>query len=325
MKLASLKTGGRDGALIVVDSALARAALVPRWSTLREAVENWSAAMPDLQAASDGIAGNAASFAFDASLCSAPLPRAFQWLDGSAYLNHAELVRKARSAEMPELLYREPMMYQGAADGLVGAMDPIMVPDENYGIDLEAEIAIVTDDVPMGISIEEAPAHIVLVMLVNDVSLRNLMPEELSKGFGFLNSKPATAFSPVAVTPDELGAAWDGRKLSRPIISRVNDMIIGAPDAGTDLDFDFAQLIAHTARTRTLAAGTIIGSGTVSNRAEAAGVSCIQERRMREKIATGAFQTPHLQFGDRVAITMLDDDGQAIFGTIDQKIEQYVR
>lgn len=320
MKLASLKEGGRDGTLVVVEPALATAARVPGWPTVRGAIEDWTRAEPELRHAAATLFDNPARFAFDPLRCAAPLPRAFQWLDGSAYLSHAELVRKARGAEMPEILYREPMMYQGAADGLLGPTDPIALPDESHGIDLEAEIAVVTDDVPMGVSVADAPVHILLVMLVNDVSLRNLIPEELSKQFGFLNSKPASAFSPVAVTPDELGPAWTGRKLDLPLVSRVNGVTIGSPHAGTDLDFDFAELISHAARTRTLSAGTIIGSGTVSNRAEEVGVSCLQERRMREQITTGEMHTPHLGFGDSVAIEMHDAAGASIFGRIEQRV-----
>lgn len=320
MKLASLKEGGRDGTLVVVDRALARAVRVRGWPTLREALESWSESEPQLRAAAEGIAGHPEAFAFDPANCAAPLPRAFQWLDGSAYLSHAELVRKARNAEMPDLLYREPMIYQGAADGLMGPMDPIVAPDAAHGIDLEAEIAVVTDDVPMGVSADDAAGHIKLVMLVNDVSLRNLMPDELSKQFGFLNSKPATAFSPVALTPDELGDAWTGRRLDLPLTSRVNGKWIGSPHAGTDLNFDFAELIRHAARTRTLSAGTIIGSGTVSNRAPEAGVACLQELRMREKIETGEIRTPHLQDGDTVEIEMLDADDVSLFGRIAQVV-----
>ncbi len=319
MKLASLRKGGRDGALIVVDRALERAATVPGWPTLRAALEDWPSAEPDLRRVADTLAAGG-GFAFDPAQCAAPLPRSFQWLDGSAYLSHAELVRKARNAEMLPILYSEPMMYQGAADGLLGPRDPIVLPDEAHGIDLEAEVAVVTDDVPMGVSVADAPRHILLVMLVNDVSLRNLMPDELSKQFGFLNSKPATAFSPVAVTPDELGDAWTGTKLNLRLASAVNGRSIGSPHAGTDLNFDFAQLISHAARTRTLSAGTIIGSGTVSNRAEDAGVSCLQELRMREKIATGEIATPHLRFGDTVAIEMVGEDGASIFGRIEQRV-----
>ena len=341
MKLASLREGGRDGTLVVVDRVLSRAARVPGWPTMRDAIENWAAAEPALRAAHAALEGDAggsagdwvgpeparassdqASFAFDPAQCAAPLPRAFQWLDGSAYLSHAELVRKARNSEMLEIFYREPMMYQGAGDDLLGPCDDIVLPDEAHGIDLEAEVAVVVDDVPMGVSADEAVRHIKLLMIVNDVSLRNLMPDELSKQFGFLNSKPATAFSPVAVTPDEAGAAWDGRKLALPLVSSVNGREIGRPNAAVDLNFDFADLIAHAARTRNLKAGTIVGSGTVSNRDEAAGVACLQEQRMREKIAHGEFRTPHLRFGDTVTIDMNAEAGGSLFGAIRQKVVQ---
>ena len=339
MKLASLREGGRDGTLVVVDKALSRAARVPGWPTLRVAIEDWVAAEPALRKAYDALSADAGgstgdwagpepaagadgtSFLFDPAQCAAPLPRAFQWLDGSAYLSHAELVRKARNAEMPDLLYREPMMYQGAADDLLGPRDDIVLPDEAHGIDLEAEIAVIVDDVPMGTTAAAAPAHVKLLMLVNDVSLRNLMPDELSKQFGFLNSKPATAFAPVAITPDEAGAAWDGRKLALPLVSSVNGAEIGRPNAAVDLNFDFAELIAHAARTRNLKAGTIIGSGTVSNRDEAAGVACLQELRMREKIAHGEIRTSHLRFGDTVSIDM-HKDGTSLFGAIEQRVVQ---
>ncbi len=340
MKLASLREGGRDGTLVVVDRTLSRAARVPGWPTMQAAIENWSAAEPALRAACVALAsgeggsagdwvgpepasaGEDTSFAFDPAQCAAPLPRAFQWLDGSAYLSHAELVRKARNSEMLPIFYREPMMYQGAGDDLLGPNDDIVLPDEVHGIDLEAEVAVIVDDVPMGTSAADAPAHIKLLMIVNDVSLRNLMPDELSKQFGFLNSKPATAFSPVAITPDEAGAAWDGRKLALPLISCVNGREIGRPNAAVDLNFDFAELIAHAARTRNLKAGTIIGSGTVSNRDEAAGVACLQEQRMREKIAFGEPRTPHLRFGDTVAIDMPGEDGTSLFGAIRQRVVQ---
>ncbi len=320
MKLASLREGGRDGRLVVVDRTLSRAAMVSAWPTVQTALEQWSLARPALEAVYGALCAGNGGFPFDPSVCAAPLPRAFQWIDGSAYLSHAELVRKARNAEMPEILYREPMMYQGAADDLLGPREAIRLPDEAHGIDLEAEVAVITDDVPMGVRVEDASKHILLLMIVNDVSLRNLMPDELSKQFGFLNSKPSTTFSPVAITPDEAGSAWDGRKLALPLISAVNGREIGRPNAGVNLDFDFAQLIAHAARTRNLGAGTIIGSGTVSNRDEAAGVSCLQELRMREKIAHGEFRTSHLRFGDRVHIEMCDANGASLFGAIDQEV-----
>lgn len=333
MKLASLRQGGRDGTLVVVNTGLTRAIAVPGWPTLRDAIEQWNIAEPELRAAAEALeqepgamasagasVARAESFAFDPAECAAPLPRAFQWLDGSAYLSHAELVRKARGAEMPPILYREPMMYQGAADDLLGPRDDIALPDESHGIDLEAEIAVIVDDVPMGVSAETAPKHIKLLMILNDVSLRNLMPDELSKQFGFLNSKPSTAFSPVAITPDEAGAAWDGRKLALPLVSTVNGREIGRPNGAIDLNFDFADLIAHAARTRNLRAGTIIGSGTVSNRDEAAGVACLQELRMREKIASGEIITDHLRFGDIVRIEMVDAGGGPLFGAIEQRV-----
>lgn len=326
MKLASLRAGGRDGSLLVVSRDLSRAVRArPIVPTLREAVEDWSRFRPALAALSDALnAGKAPdAFALDVNALAAPLPRAFQWCDGSAYLSHAELVRKARNAEMPASLYEDPLMYQGGSDGFLGPTEPIRLADEDWGIDLEAEIAVVTDDVPMGVSAEAARDHIRLIMLVNDVSLRNLIPNEVAKGFGFVMSKPATAFSPVAVTPDELGDAWDGAKVSLPLRSSVNGTLIGQPNAGVDLSFDFPRLIAHAATSRTLSAGTIIGSGTVANRDPSAGASCLQEKRMREKLATGAIQTPFLKFGDTVRIEMLDAAGASIFGAIEQRVEQY--
>jgi fumarylacetoacetate (FAA) hydrolase len=263
------------------------------------------------------------TFAFDSRQVESPLPRTFQWCDGSVYLNHAELVRKARNAEMPEQLYSDPMLYQGASDSFIGPRDPILVEKTEWGIDLEGEVAIVTDDVPMGISVENAASHIKLIMILNDVSLRNLMPTELAKGFGFFVSKPSTAFSPVAITPEELGSAWDGTKVHLPLVCYVNGELLGKPNAGVDCYFDFARLIAHAAQTRELRAGTIIGSGTVSNRDVAVGSACLQEKRMLEKITQGEMTTPHLQFGDNVHIEMLDSAGQSVFGAIDQEVVQY--
>jgi fumarylacetoacetate (FAA) hydrolase len=264
-------------------------------------------------------------FPLDPAALAAPLPRAYQWCDGSAYLHHVELVRKARKAEMPPSLYDDPLMYQGGSDGFIGARDDILVADEAWGIDLEAEVAVIVADVPMGASPDEAREAIRLVTLVNDVSLRNLIPGELAKGFGFLHGKPATAFAPVAATPDELGPAWDGGKLALPLVRHVNDRKLGAPNAGVDMNFDFPRLIAHAAKTRALAAGTIVGSGTVSNRDPAAGSSCLAERRMIETIEKGAPETPFLSFGDRVRIEMLDAEGRSIFGAIDQRVVQYRR
>jgi fumarylacetoacetate (FAA) hydrolase len=325
VKLASLKRGGRDGTLAVVSRDLTRCAAVPEIApTLQRALETWSKAEPALRAIAAQLEeGKLEPESFDPRLCAAPLPRAYQWLDGSAYLYHVELVRKARKAEMPPSFYSDPLMYQGGSDSFIGPTDDILVAEESAGIDFESEVAVVVDDVPMGISAEAAAGHIKLVMLVNDVSLRNLIPTELAKGFGFVRSKPATAFSPVAVTPDELGSAWDGRKLSLPLESSLNGKLFGAPNAGRDMNFDFPALIAHAARTRELEAGTIIGSGTVSNRDPAAGSACLAERRMIETIEAGAPKTQFLKFGDRVRIEMKDPQGRSIFGAIDQKVVRY--
>jgi fumarylacetoacetate (FAA) hydrolase len=327
MKLASLKSGGRDGTLVVVSRDLSRAVAVPEIArSLQAALDDWAICSGRLRVVSDALnAGKVKeAFAFDAAAAAAPLPRAYQWADGSAFLYHAELVRKARKAELSPSFYSDPLMYQGGSDSFIGPTDDILAADEAWGIDLEAEVAVVTDDVPMGVTAERAAAHIKLVMLVNDVSLRNLIPGELAKGFGFLQAKPATAFSPVAVTPDELGAAWDGGKLHLPLVSRINDTLLGRPDAGKDMNFDFPTLIAHAARTRELEAGSIVGSGTVSNRDATVGSSCLAERRMIETIAQGAPETPFLRFGDRVRIEMLDGTGQSIFGAIDQRVVKYV-
>ena len=326
MKLASLKAGGRDGTLVVVDRDLRRAVAVPDIArTLQAALDDWARCAPRLAAVSERLAAGEAKEAvsFDPAAAASPLPRAYQWVDGSAYLHHAELVRKARKAEMPQSLYGDPLMYQGGSDSFIGPRDDILAADEAWGIDLEAEVAVVTDDVAMGTGADEAAGHIKLVMLVNDVSLRNLIPGELAKGFGFFQAKPATAFSPVAATPDELGAAWDGRTVHLPLVSHLNDKLLGRPNAGTDMNFDFPTLIAHAARTRALEAGTIIGSGTVSNRDPDAGSSCLAERRMIETIADGKPTTPFLKFGDRVRIEMLDAAGLSIFGAIEQKVVKY--
>ena len=325
MKLASLRRGGRDGTLVVVSRDLARCVAVPEIApTLQRAIEDWRSAEPALREVAARLeAGTVAAEPFDPKLCAAPLPRAYQWLDGSAYLYHVELVRKARKAEMPPSLYSDPLMYQGGSDSFIGPTDDILVADEASGIDFESEVAVIVDDVPMGISAEAAAGRIKLVMLVDDVSLRNLIPAELAKGFGFVHGKPATAFSPVAVTPDELGAAWDGRKVSLPLRSSLNGRLFGEPNAGRDMNFDFPTLIAHAARTRELEAGTIIGSGTVSNRDPAAGSACLAERRMIETIETGAPKTPFLKFGDHVRIEMKDAEGRSIFGAIDQTVVQH--
>jgi fumarylacetoacetate (FAA) hydrolase len=332
MKLASLKSG-RDGRLVVVSRDLAR--FLPAdevAATLQAALDNWSAARPALQHLADRAdAGEGETF--DETACASPLPRAYQWADGSAYVNHVELVRKARGAEMPESFWTDPLMYQGGSDSFLGPRDNIPMADEAWGIDFEAEITVVTDDVPMGVSASDAARHIQLVMLVNDVSLRNLIPAELAKGFGFFQSKPSSAFSPVAVTPDELGDAWRDAKLHLPLLSELNGELFGRPDAGVDMTFDFGQLVAHAAKTRPLSAGAIIGSGTVSNKldggpgkhvnAGGVGYSCIAEVRTIETIKNGKPATPFMQFGDRIRISMRDAAGQSIFGSIDQVVEKY--
>ena len=320
MKLASLK-GGRDGALVVVSRDLARAVEVPHVvPTLQAALDDWNRAAPKLASVYDALNGGGDGFAFRPEQCASPLPRAYQWADGSAYVTHVELVRKARGAGMPASFWTDPLIYQGGSDGFLGPVDDIAVDDESWGIDLEGEVAVITGDVPYGCSVADAAAHIRLVMLCNDVSLRNLIPAELAKGFGFFQSKPASAFSPVAVTPDELGSAWRDGKLHRPLLVEVNGVRLGAPDAGTDMVFSFPELIVHAARTRALAAGTIIGSGTVSNQDRCAGSACIAERRMLEQIESGAAKTPFLKFGDRVRIEMKDSEARSIFGAIDQHV-----
>jgi fumarylacetoacetate (FAA) hydrolase len=324
MKLASLKEGGRDGTLIVVDRLLQRFVRAGAGApTLQRAMEDWENIAPLLQERADALeTGAVASEAFDPAACAAPLPRAYQFADASAYVNHMELVRQARGAEMPDSFWTEPLMYQGLSDGFLGPRDPVTLADTSWGIDFEAEVAVVLDDVPMGVSPENAGAHIKLLMLVNDVSLRNLVPGEIAKGFGFFQSKPASAFSPVAVTPDALGAAWDGARLHGPVCSSVNGSVIGHPDCGIDMTFDFPELIAHAARTRRLGAGTILGSGTVSNTNRSAGSSCLAEVRMIETIEHGAPATDFLDFGDTVRIEMTGDDCDPLFGVIDQRIER---
>lgn len=324
MKLASYKHG-RDGKLMVVNKDLTKAAdasdIAP---TLQAALEDWSnlhlALEQRLRELEDG---KVAPLAFDPAQCASPLPRAYQWADGSAYVNHVELVRKARGVDMPPSFWTDPLMYQGGSDSFLAPTDDIVFADEKGGIDFEGEVAIITDDVPMGVTVEDAPRHIKLVMLVNDVTLRYIAQPELTKGFGFLQSKPSSAFSPVAVTPEALGDAWKDNKLHLPLISHWNGKQFGAPEAGVDMVFDFAQLIAHAARTRPLCAGTIIGSGTVSNVDRSKGHSCIAEIRMLEKIETGESKTEFMKFGDTVRIEMLDADGKSIFGAIEQKVSQY--
>jgi fumarylacetoacetate (FAA) hydrolase len=323
MKLASLRDGSRDGQLIVVSRDLRSAHFASGIAGRLQAVlDDWAFLAPQLndlyQTLNEGRARHA--FAFDPRQCLAPLPRAYQWADGSAYVNHVELVRQARGAEMPESFWTDPLMYQGGSDDLLGPCDDIVCPSEEFGIDFEAEVAVITDDVPMGTPAEQAASHIRLLMLVNDVSLRNLIPAELAKGFGFFQSKPATAFSPVAVTPDELGTAWDGHKLSLPLVVHWNGRKVGEPNAGVDMVFDFPQLIAHIAKTRNLRAGSIVGSGTVSNKDRAKGYTCIAEQRSLEMIAEGKATTPFMHYGDTVRIEMFDATGSSIFGAIEQRV-----
>jgi fumarylacetoacetate (FAA) hydrolase len=336
MKLATLKTGGRDGTLVVVSRDLVTCQAVPRIArTLQCALDDWDTIAPRLQQVYDQLNAGAADRAesFIEEECHSPLPRAYQWADGSAYLNHVELVRKARGAEVPASFYTDPLMYQGGSDAFAGPGDPIRVLSEDWGVDLEAEVAVITGDVPMGATVEQAAHAIRLVMLVNDVSLRNLIPGELAKGFGFYQSKPASAFSPVAVTPDELGGAWRDSKLHLPLRVTLNERAFGRPNAGEDMTFSFAQLIAHAAKTRELAAGTIIGSGTVSNKQGSlhgssienggVGYCCLAELRMYETIEQGTPQTPFMRYGDSVRIEMFDTSGASIFGAIDQEVAHY--
>lgn len=326
MKLASLRKGGRDGTLIVVDRALERAATVPEVAaTMQAALDDWAECGPRLEEVyvELGAGRRGGAFDFDPEAVAAPLPRAYHWADGSAYVTHVELVRKARGAELPESFWHDPLIYMGASDAFIGARDDIEVEDESWGIDFEAEVAVITDDVPAGVTPEQARGHIKLLALVNDISLRNLIPAELAKQFGFYQSKPHTAFSPVAVTPDELGDAWDGTRVHLPLVATWNERRIGAPNAGRDMTFDFADLIAHAARSRGLMAGTVIGSGTVSNAGSRDGSCCLAEVRCLETIAGGKPQTPFMSFGDRIRIEMFDASGRNIFGSIDQKVTRY--
>jgi fumarylacetoacetate (FAA) hydrolase len=332
MKLASLRHG-RDGRLVVVSDDLAWCTEAgPEVPTLQAALDDWPRAEPRLRALSEGVnAGSVLRERFHEREAASPLPRAYQWADGSAYVNHVALVRQARGAKMPESFWTEPLMYQGGSDAFLGPRDAIPLRDEAWGCDFEAEVAVIVDDVEQGISAGDARKRIRLVMLVNDVSLRNLIPGELEKGFGFFQSKPASAFSPCALTPDALGEAWRDGKLHLPMLVALNGAPFGKADAGDDMTFDFGQLIAHAARTRDLCAGTIIGSGTVSNRGPdggpgkpvgegGLGYSCIAEQRMIETIQAGKPVTPFLKPGDRVEIEMLDARKHSIFGRIDQEV-----
>jgi fumarylacetoacetate (FAA) hydrolase len=340
VKLATLKDGTRDGRLAVVSRDLRRAVVVGDSApTLQAALDDWRRVAPmlvELSAALDAASAGGAvvgdAIPFDVGRAHSPLPRAYQWIDGSAYVNHVELVRKARAAAMPPEFWTDPLMYQGGSDTFLAPQEDIVFPDEAWGIDFEGEVAVVTDDVPAGVTAEAAATHICLFMLVNDISLRNLIPGELGKGFGFLQSKPSSSFAPVAVTPDELGDAWCGGRLHLPLLTHLNGALFGRPNAGIDMTFGFPQLIAHAARTRALAAGTIVGSGTISNKendgpgrpvvAGGVGYACIAEQRTVETILAGKPTTPFLRFGDRVRIEMLDAAGASIFGAIDQAVRQ---
>ena len=326
MKLASLKTGGRDGSLIIVSRNLSQFVsandIAP---TLQLALDDWQHVAPRLNARyaelNRGDCGDVRQL--DVETLAAPLPRAYEFVDGSAYLPHVDRVRKARGAEVPESFYVDPLMYQATSAGFLGPCDNVPVVSEEYGIDFESEIIVITDDVPMAVSAESADSHIQLIGLINDVSLRNLIPAELAKGFGFLQSKPRSALSPVLVTPCELGAHWQNSKLSLPLHSTLNGEFFGKPEAGVDMQFNFAQLIAHAARTRPLTAGTIVGSGTIANEDTEKGASCLAEIRMLEIIANGKPSTPFMKFGDTIRVEMFNQQGDSIFGAIEQKIEQY--
>lgn len=335
MKLATLKNQTRDGQLVVVSRDLQHCVAVPEIATtLQLAIDNWSECESALKTVYEKLNDDALpeAKAFVEAECESPLPRAYQWADGSAYVNHVELVRKARGAEMPESFWTDPLMYQGGSDDFIGPQEDILLPSDDWGIDFEGEVAVVTNDVPMGVSAEEAGKHICLLMLVNDVSLRGLIPGELAKGFGFFHSKPASAFSPVAVTPDELGDAWQDSKVHLPLLSEYNGKPFGKPQAGEDMTFNFAQLVAHAAKSRNLGAGAIIGSGTVSNKQGTAhgsaideggvGYSCIAEVRMIETIRDGKPSTSFMKFGDTIKIEMADPNGHSIFGRIEQSVKK---
>ena len=336
MKLATLRNDRRDGQLVVVSGDLSR--FLPATEvaeTLQAALYDWDKCESLLRELAERLSFDDEGQAFDPAACMSPLPRAYQWLDGSAYVNHVNLVRQARGATMPERFWTDPLMYQGGSDAFLGPTDDIIMADESWGIDFEAEVTVVTGDVPMGVTRQDAGDYIRLVMLTNDVSLRNLIPDELAKELGFVHSKPSSSFSPVAVTLDELDDAWQGNKIHLPMLSFLNNRPFGRPNAGIDMTFDFAELITHAAMSRRLSAGTVIGSGTISNRLNdgpgspiadgGVGYSCIAEQRTVETIRTGNPETPFLQFGDKVRIEMCDPDGNSIFGAIDQTVVQYDR
>ena len=326
MKLATIKNNTRDGQLVVVSKDLSKAVRVANIAnTMQQALDNWAELSPKLEKVYQDLESGTIkdSFDFSSDMAMAPIPRSFHWADGSAYVTHVELVRKARNAELPESFWTDPLMYMGASDAFIGANDDIEIEKEEWGIDFESEVAVITDDVPAGISPENARKHIKLIALVNDVSLRNLIPGELGKQFGFYQSKPWTAFSPVAVTPDELEPYWKDAKLHLALLSTLNGRLVGSPNAGLDMTFDFGQLIAHAAKSRSLMAGTVIGSGTVANQGSPTGSSCLAEVRCLEIIKDGSASTPFMKFGDRIEIEMKDDSGHSIFGKIKQKVTQY--
>lgn len=328
MKLATIQNQTRDGQLVVVNKELTKAVAVPKIAhTMQIAIDNWKTTESLLQSVYRDLNDNKLSdaFDFDTTVVMAPIPRAYHWADGSAYVTHVELVRKARNAELPESFWTDPLMYMGASDAFIGAQDDILIADEAWGIDFESEVAVITDDVPAGVNAEEALTHIKLITIINDVSLRNLIPNELSKQFGFYQSKPWTSFAPVVVTPDELEGQWKEGKLHLPLHSTLNNQLIGSPNAGVDMTFNFGQLIAHAAKTRSLMAGTVIGSGTVANQGSVDGSSCLAEVRCLEIIRDGKPSTPFMSFGDTIEIEMKDPAGQTIFGKIRQKVTQYIK
>lgn len=326
MKLASIDNNTRDGQLVVVNKELTKAVRVPEIAeTMQSALDNWNETQNKLQTVYEDLNSDKLSNVLDFSSLKvmAPIPRAYHWADGSAYVTHVELVRKARNAELPESFWTDPLMYMGASDAFIGANDDIKIEKEDWGIDFESEVAVITDDVPAGLNPEEALKHIKLITIINDVSLRNLIPNELSKQFGFYQSKPWTSFAPVVVTPDELEDSWKDGKVHLPLNSTLNGKLIGSPNAGIDMTFHFGQLIAHAAKTRSLMAGTVIGSGTVANQGSLNGASCLAEIRCLEVIKDGKPSTPFMSFGDRIEIEMKDKEGQSIFGKINQVVKEY--
>lgn len=326
MKLASIDNNTRDGQLVVVNKELTKAVRVPEIAeTMQSALDNWNETQNKLQTVYEDLNSDKLSNVLDFSSLKvmAPIPRAYHWADGSAYVTHVELVRKARNAELPKSFWTDPLMYMGASDAFIGANDDIEIEKEDWGIDFESEVAVITDDVPAGLNPEEALKHIKLITIINDVSLRNLIPNELSKQFGFYQSKPWTSFAPVVVTPDELEDSWKDGKVHLPLNSTLNGKLIGSPNAGIDMTFHFGQLIAHAAKTRSLMAGTVIGSGTVANQGSLNGASCLAEIRCLEVIKDGKPSTPFMSFGDRIEIEMKDKEGQSIFGKINQVVKEY--